>query len=83
MAHLVDRIVDRRIFRNVRIALRNVGFRLIVIVVTDEIFDSIVREKLFEFLIELPASVLLCARTSVGFCTCSITLAMVKVLPDP
>ena len=29
------------------------------------------------------ARVLLWASTSVGRCTCSMTLAMVKVLPDP
>ncbi len=54
MTHLIDGIIDGRILGNVRIALRNIGFRLIVIVVTHEILDGVVRKKLFEFLIELP-----------------------------
>ena len=53
MPHLIDRIVHRCILGNVCIALRNIGFRLVVIVVTDEILHGVVGEKLFEFLIEL------------------------------
>ncbi len=54
MAHLIDRVVDRGIFRDIGVALRNVGFGLVIIVITDEILDRIVREKLFELLVELP-----------------------------
>ena len=32
---------------------RNVGFGLIIIVVTDEVFDGIIREKPLEFGVEL------------------------------
>ena len=54
MAHLIDRVVDRRVLRNVRVGLGNVGFRLVVVVVADEILDRIVREELLELLVELP-----------------------------
>jgi hypothetical protein len=44
---------------------------LIIVIVTDEEFDSILGEEILEFSI------------GVGFCTFSITLAIVKVFPDP
>ena len=53
MPHLIDRIVDGRVLGNVRVALGNIGFRLVVIVVADEILHRVVGEKLFELLIEL------------------------------
>ncbi len=54
VAHLIDRVVDRRIFRNVGVALWDIGFRLVVIVITDEVLDSVVRKELLELLVELP-----------------------------
>ncbi len=53
VAHLIDGIVDRRILRDIGIRLGKVGFGLIVVVIADEIFDRVLREKLFELLIEL------------------------------
>ena len=45
---LVQLLVDRGFFLDVEVARRNVGFRLVIVVVRDEIFDRIVREELFE-----------------------------------
>ena len=53
MPHLIDRIVHRGVLGNVRVALGNIGFRLVVIVVADEILHRVAGEKLFELLIEL------------------------------
>src|SRR5678815_5774845 len=53
MPHLIDRVVDGRVLSNVRVALGNIGFRLVVIVVADEILHRVVGEKLLELLIEL------------------------------
>ena len=52
-AHPVDFVVDRRFLLDVRIGRRHVGFRLVVVVVADEVFDGVVGEKAAEFLIEL------------------------------
>lgn len=53
MPHLVDLLIDRGIFLDIRIGLRHICFRLIVVVVTHEIFNCIVWEKLFELPVEL------------------------------
>lgn len=46
-------LVDRGVFFNKQIPLGNIGFRLIVVVVTDEILHRIVREEVPHFRIEL------------------------------
>src|SRR6476620_5003642 len=53
MAHLIDRVVDRRILRNIGVGLREVGFRLVVVVIADEILHCVMREELLELLVEL------------------------------
>ena len=53
MAHLVDVLVDGGVFFDVRIGARHVGFGLVVIVVTDEVFDGVVREQAGEFAVKL------------------------------
>ena len=53
MPHLIDRVIDGCVLGNVRVALGNVGFRLVVIVVADEILHCVAGEELFELLIEL------------------------------
>ena len=45
---LVQLVVDGRFLFDVHVAGRNVRFRLIVIVVADEILDRVVRKKGFE-----------------------------------
>ena len=51
--HAVDLVVDRRFFLDVRVAGRHVGFRLVVVVVADEVLDGVLREEPAKFLEEL------------------------------
>ena len=46
-------IVDAGVFLDKQIARWHIGFRLIVVVITDEILDCIIREKLAELTIQL------------------------------
>jgi hypothetical protein len=48
-----DLFVDRRIFFDVGIGPRNIGFWLVVIEVAHEVFDRVLWEKLFELAVEL------------------------------
>ena len=52
-AHLFDVFVDRGILFDEEIAGGNVGFRLVVVVVRNEILDGIFRKKLAEFRVKL------------------------------
>ena len=52
-AHLLDMLVDRRVLFDEQVALRHVGFRLVVIVVADEILDRVLREELAELRVQL------------------------------
>ena len=53
MAQSIDHFVDRGIFFNVGIGSRQVGLRLVVVVVADKILNSIVRKDGFELLVKL------------------------------
>ena len=53
MAQLIDLLVDGTVFFNIGIRLRNVRFRLIVIVVGNEVFHGVIREKLAELTAKL------------------------------
>ena len=46
-------LVDRAVFFNEQVALRDVSFWLVVVVVADEIFDRVLREKFAEFAVKL------------------------------
>ena len=50
---LVQLIVDGRFLLDVNVAGGNVGFRLVIVVIRDEILDGVVREKALELVIEL------------------------------
>ena len=52
-SHLLDMVVDRRIFLDVRVGRRDIGFRLVIVVVGDEILDSVVWKELTHLPIEL------------------------------
>ena len=82
VAHAVDGLVHRFLL-DVGVGARHVGFGLVVIVVADEIFDGVVGEEALELPVQLGGEDLVGASTSAGRCKCSITLAMVKVLPEP
>ena len=53
MAHAVDLLVDRGFLLDVGVGARDVGFRLVVVVIGDEIFDRVVGEERLELAIEL------------------------------
>src|SRR5258706_126790 len=46
-------IVPTRIFLDVNVALRDVRFRLVIVVITDEVSDGVVRKEILELLVEL------------------------------
>ncbi len=52
-AHLLDVIVDRGVFLDEGVRRRHIGFRLIVVVVGNEILHRVVREERLELAIEL------------------------------
>ncbi len=52
-AHLLDVLVDRGVLLDVGVRGRHVGFRLVVVVVRDEVLDGIAREVLLELAVEL------------------------------
>ncbi|MNS73539.1 hypothetical protein D3C72_1069820 [compost metagenome] len=51
--HLLDMLVDRRVLLDEQVALRHVGFRLVVVVVADEVLDRVLREKVAELAVQL------------------------------
>ena len=53
VAHPVDLLVDARGLLDVGVGARDVGFRLIVVVVADEILDRVVGEERLELAVEL------------------------------
>jgi hypothetical protein len=62
----VDVLVDVRFLLHKQIFLRDVGFRLVVVVVADEIFDGVIREELFELAVELGGQRLVVAHDQRG-----------------
>ena len=52
-AQTFDVLIDARILRNVGVRLRDVRFRQIVIVITDEVLNRVVRKERLEFAVEL------------------------------
>ncbi len=53
MAHPVDLFVYGRILLDIGVRARDIGFRLVVIVIGDEIFDRVFRKKSLHFGVEL------------------------------
>ena len=49
----IDLLVDRRVFLDVDVALRNIRFRLVVIVVADEVVHRVLRKERTELRIQL------------------------------
>ena len=52
-AHLLDVIVDRAVLFDEQVARRHVGFRLIVVVVGNEVLDGILRKEFLELRVQL------------------------------
>jgi len=80
---LVELVVDGGFFFDVDVTRRNVGSGWVVVVIADEVFDGVRGEEALEFVIELRGPVSCCAPGSGGLADGLITLAMVKVLPEP
>ncbi len=53
VAHAVDLLVDRGFLLDVGVGARHVGFRLVVVVIGDEIFHRVVGEERLELAVEL------------------------------
>ena len=53
VAHAVDLLVDRGFLLDIGVGARDVGFRLVVVVIGDEIFDRVVGEERLELAVEL------------------------------
>ncbi len=53
MPHAVDLLVDRGFLLDIGVGARNVGLRLVVIVIADEIFDRVVGKEAPELAVEL------------------------------
>ena len=53
VAHAVDLLVDRGILLDIGVGARDIGFRLVVVVIGDEIFDRVVGEEALELAVEL------------------------------
>ena len=53
VAHAVDLLVDGAFFLDIGVGARNVGLRLVVVVIGDEIFDRVVGEERLELAVEL------------------------------
>ena len=53
VAHAVDLLVDRGFLLDVGVGARDVGFRLVVVVIGDEIFHRVVGEERLELAVEL------------------------------
>ena len=53
VAHAVDLLVDRGILLDVGVGARDIGFRLVVVVIANEILDRVVGEEALELAVEL------------------------------
>ena len=53
MAHAVDLLVDRGILLDIGVGARDIGFRLVVVVIGNEILDGVVGKEAFELAVEL------------------------------
>ena len=61
-AELIDFIIDTQVFLDIGIRDRDVGFRLVVVVVGDEILHRIMREKRLELAVQLRSQRLVVAQ---------------------
>ena len=53
MAHAVDLLVERAFLLDIGVGARDIGFRLVIVVVADEILDRVFREEAPHFAVKL------------------------------
>ena len=46
-------LIDCRVFFNIGIGSWQIGFRLVIVIIADKIFHSVIRKQAFEFFIQL------------------------------
>jgi hypothetical protein len=83
VAHAVDLLVDRGFLLDIGVGARDIGLGLVVVVIGDEILDRVVGEEALELAVELRRQRLVGREDQRRALRASITLAMVKVLPEP
>jgi hypothetical protein len=66
-----------------QVALRDVGLGLVVVVVADEVLDRVLRKELAELAVQLRGQRLVGREDDRRAAQRAITLAIVKVLPEP
>ncbi len=67
MSHLVYMVIDVGIFLDIGICLWDVGLGLVVVIVTDEVFDGVMGEKVFQFAKQLCSQGLVGGNDQGGF----------------
>ena len=82
-AQPVDVLVDQRVFLDVDVALRDVGFGLVVVVIADEVVDGVAREEGPELLVELGGQRLVVRQHQRRLAELGDHVAAVNVLPVP
>src|SRR3546814_7333209 len=56
MPHPVDCLIHARLFFDVGVGTRHIGFGLVIIVIADEIFDGVLRKEVLELAVKLRRS---------------------------
>jgi hypothetical protein len=65
--HLIDVFIDLSVFFDIGIGGGNIGFGLIIIVITDKKFDSILWKEFFKFAVQLGGQSLVMGDDQRGF----------------
>ncbi len=65
--HLIDLFIDLRILFNIGVGRRDVGFRLIIVVIADEKLNRILRKEFFELAVKLSGQSLVVGDDQRGF----------------
>jgi hypothetical protein len=61
-AHLVQLVVNGRVFFDVGVGAGDVGFGLVVVIIADEILDGVFGKELFELAVKLRGEGLIAGR---------------------
>ncbi len=67
MPQAINFLIDRGVFFNVSIRLRDIRLRLKIVIIAHEIFDRVIGEKLLEFAVQLSGQRLIVRQHQRGF----------------